>query len=257
MKDKSSILKLRFVGEGISPSSFTAKELGELLIELQKGMSALVDSFGDSNWSNSDHLLSLIDVKNESQGLFFSSSYPKATQAFYLYTEAANNKSLYNLPRESFDGIKLISRLTKTKKCNAEISFTSSESNKEFAVITPEDTLIIPEEIYLKDTKEFYGEITRIGGAEPRVRFKTFDGKTLNGDLSKELAKKIADKLYQTVKITAEVTWEYSSSDMKINVTSVEDFEVKKNVDLFNDLRHSLGNYAEGYGDSPERVINE
>lgn len=256
MNNKSSILKLRFVGEGISPTSFTAKELGELLIELQKGMSAMVDSFGDNSWSNSDHLLSLIDVKNQSNGLFFSSDYPKAQQAYHLITEAANNKNLYNLPRESFSGIKLISKLAKNKNCNAEISF-KSEKNEEFAVITPNDTLITPEEIYLKDLKEFYGEITRIGGAEPKVHFKTFDEKTLIGVLSRELAQEIGSKLYKTVKISAEVKWLHSSSEMEIKVISVEDFQVRKNVELFENLRQSLGNYADNYGNNPARLINK
>lgn len=256
MKSDSSILKLRFVGEGISPSSFTTKELGELLIELQKGMSAFADSFGDSDWSDNDHLLSLIEIKNQSNGLYFSSNYPHAKQAYHLITEAANNMSLYNLPRESFTGIKMISKLAKNKKCNAEISF-SSGMNQEYAVITPDDNFILPEEIYLKDTKEFYGEITRIGGAEPRVRFKTFDGKTVNGDISKELAIKIAGKLYQTVKITADVKWVHNSSEMEIKVTSVEDFQVRKNVELFENLRQSLGDFANEYGNNPERIINE
>lgn len=256
MKDSSSILKLRFVGKGISPSSFTAKELGDLLIELQKGMSALVDSLGDGDWSNSDHLLSLTDIKNESNGLFFSSYYPKAEQAYHLITQAANNKNLYNLPRDSYSGIKLISKLAKNKNCNAEISFRSGK-NEEFAVITPNDTLIAPEEIYLKDIKEFYGEITRIGGAEPKVHFKTFDEKTLIGVLSKELAQEIGSKLYKIVKITAEVKWLHSSSEMEIKIISVEDFQVRKNVELFENLRQSLGDYADNYGNNPERLIKK
>lgn len=256
MKHEDSILKLRFAGNGVSPSSFTAKELGELLIELQKGMSALVDSFGDPEWSESDHLLSLLEIKDESNGLHFSSDYPQAGRLYHQFTQAVNNKNLYGLPRESFSGLKLISKLTRNKNCNAEISF-HLENKKEFAVLTPDDTLIIPEDFYLKDTKEFYGEITRIGGTEPRVRFKTFDGKTLNGDVSKELAKKIADKLYQTVKITAEVMWMNYSSEMKIKVKSVEDFKVQKNSDLFKNLRSSLGEYANDYGKNPDRLIKD
>lgn len=256
MSKKDSILKLRFVGKGISPSSFTAKELGDLLIELQKGMSALVDSFGDSDWSENDQLLSLIEIKDESNGLFFSSNYPKAGQAYQQITKAANNKNLFHLPKESFGAIKLISKLTKNKKCNAEISY-NSRAEKEFAVITPDDNLITPEEVYLKEIKEFYGEITRIGGAEPRVRFKTFDGKTLNGDLSKDLARGIAGKLYQTVKIKAEVKWLHSSSEMVIKVLTVEDFKIQKNYELFENLRKSLGDYADEYGKNPDRLINE
>jgi len=47
LKDETSILKIRFSGEDISPVSFTAKELGELLIDLQKGMASIAEQFGE------------------------------------------------------------------------------------------------------------------------------------------------------------------------------------------------------------------
>lgn len=256
MKDEASILKVRFTGEGISPGSFTAKELGELLIDLQKGMTAFAGFFGDKDWSDSDNILSLVNVEDTSNNLSFASNYPKANDGYSLMIKSANNKNLYGLPRGAFDGMKTISKLTKKKNCNAELS--SEVVSENFAVITPKDTLVIPEEVYMRDTKDFYGEITRVGGVEPKVRFRTFGGSIHNGFATKQLAKEIAGMLYQTVKLKAEIKWLASSSEIEeINILDVEEFEVQSNAELFDELRDSLGDYSKKYGSDLKGLIND
>jgi len=257
LKDEASILKIRFSGKGISPLSFTAKELGELLIDLQKGMSAFAEFFGDEDWKDSDQTLSLVSIENKSSSLSFASYYPSALEGYNLMIKSAKNKNLYGLPRDAFDGLKTISKLAKKKNCNAELS-SEQDSEKKYAVITPEDTLIIPEEVYMRDTKDFYGEITRVGGVKPKVRFRTFGGSVLNGIATKKLAKEIAGMLYQTVKLKAEIKWLASSSEIEeIKILDVEEFEVQSNSDLFDDLRDSLGDYSEKYGSDLKGLIND
>jgi len=237
--------------------SFTAKELGELLIDLQKGMASIAEQFGDKEWADSDKILSLVNLEDKSNGLSFASYYPAANSGYNLMIKSANNKNLYGLPRGAFDGMKAISKLAKKKNCNAELS-SEQGSKKKYAVITPEDTLIVPKEVYMRDTKDFYGEITRVGGVEPKVRFRTFGGSVLNGIATKKLAKEIAGMLYQTVKLKAEIKWLASSSEIEeIKILDVEEFEVQSNTELFNDLRDSLGDYSEKYGSDLKGLIND
>lgn len=248
MNKQHSKLKLKFAGKEITPRSFSARELGELLVDLQKSMAAFAEYFGDKKWSGSEKILSLINVENKSNSLSFASGYPKAKDGYALMIKAAENKHLYGLPRNAFDGMKRISALTKKKKCNAELSSESLPERKS-AVITPEDTFIIPEEVLLTDFKEFYGEITRVGGSEPKVRFRTFGGTLHDGKASIELTRKIAEMLYQTVKIKAEIKWDPSASEIRgINILHVEPHEVQSNSELFGDLRQSLGAHSEKYG---------
>jgi hypothetical protein len=248
LNKQCSILNLRFTGKGITPGSFTAKEVGELLIDLQKSMSSIAEYFGDKKWSDSDRILSLVEIQNRSNGLNFASDYPKAPDGYALLIQAAENKHLHGLPRNAFDGMKRISALTKKKHCKAELSSESLPEVKK-AVITPEDTLIIPEEVLMTDIKNFYGEITRIGGSEPKVRFRTFGGTLYDGTASKELAQNIAKMLYRTVRIKAEVKWEPSAYQIEsIKIIEVKLHEVQSNKDLFDDLRQSLGDFSEKYG---------
>jgi hypothetical protein len=254
---QNSILKLRFEGKGITPWSFTAKELGELLIDLQKSMSSIAEHFGDKDWTDSDQILSLVTIENRSNSLRFASGYPKAPDGYALMIHAAKNKHLHGLPRNAFDGMMHISRLTKKKKCNAELSSESLADDIK-AVITPDDTLIIPEEVLITDTKDFYGEITRVGGSEPKVRFRTFGGTLYDGVASKELTQKIAEMLYQTVKIKTEIKWEPSTSQIEnIKIINVEPYEVQSNTELFGDLRQSLGDYSDAYGSDLKGLMND
>jgi len=96
----------------------------------------------------------------------------------------------------------------------------------------------------LRDIKDFYGEITRVGGVEQKVRFRTFSGKTYNAITSKDLAKRIANKLYQTVKMKAEVRLIVSADGYEeIKIVDVVEYKVQSNTGLFEELRETLGSY--------------
>jgi hypothetical protein len=251
---KSPILQLRFIGDHISPGSFSAKELGHLLIDIQKSLSAIAGITEDADETG---LISLKEIKNESAGFHFYSNRPSANDACVRLINAVDKRDFTGLPRNSFEGIKHISKLAKQKKCDAELKNKTSNLTA-IATIKESDNLIFPENVLLKDTKDFYGEITRVGGVEPRVQFKTFSGTTHHADVSKELAQKIAKKLYQTFKMKAEVRWIASSDEFEvIKVIDVEDYKVQSNSGLFDELREALGSYSDKYGSDPEGVIND
>lgn len=244
------------MGENMSPSSLNAKELGNLLIEFQESVLSIARKHQGKSLGDLDNSFSLKEVKNESAGYHFYSDHPKAYDAGNTIIGAVNNKTLVGLPRESFVGIKMISKIARQHNCNAEIS--NNGNDNAVAVLTPEDKLITPEDVIIKDKKDFYGEITRVGGIEYKVRFKTFGGTIHNAITSKMLAKKAAEKLYQTVKIKADVRYVASTYEIEeINIIDVEDFEVQSNTELFNDLRSSLGKYSNKYGSDLNEYIND
>lgn len=254
MDFKNPILQLRFIGDHISPGSLSAKELGNLLIDIQKSVSAIVGITEDTDETG---LISLREIKNESAGLGFYSEHPSSNNACIRLINAVDKKDFTGLPRNSFVGIKHISKLAKEKKCDAELK-NKTTSTSATATLKESDDLIFPEDLPLKDTKDFYGEITRVGGVEPRVQFKTFSGKTHHADVSRGLAQKIANKLYQTVKMKAEVRWLASSDDfVDIKIMDVEDYEVKSNTGLFEELRDTLGSYSDKYGSDLKGLIND
>ncbi len=254
MSNPALILELRFKGDHISPGSFSAKELGNLLIEIQKSVSAIAGIAEDANETG---LISLREIKNESAGLYFYSDKPSANDACVRLIKAVDKRDFTGLPRNSFEGIKHISKLAKEKKCDAELKNRTTETSAT-AILKESDNLIFPEDVLLKDIKDFYGEITRVGGVEPRVQFKTFSGTTHHADVSRDLAQRIANKLYQTVKMKAEVRWIASSGEIvDIKITDVEDYEVKSNAGLFDELRETLGSYSDKYGSDLEGLIND
>jgi len=251
---KKPILQLRFIGDHISPRNFSAKELGNLLIDIQKSVSAIAGITEDVDETG---LISLKEITNESAGLHFYSNRPSANDACVRLINAVDKRDFTGLPRSSFEGIKHISKLAKEKKCDAELKNKTTNTSA-IAILKENDNLIFPENVLLKSTKDFYGEITRVGGVEPRVQFKTFSGTTHHADVSKELARQIANKLYQTVKMKAEVRWIASSDEFEeIKIVDVEDYKVQSNSGLFDELRETLGSYSDKYGSDLEGLIND
>jgi len=254
LNNLNPILQLRFIGDHISPGSFSAKELGHLLIEIQKSVLAIAGIVEDVDETDA---ISLNEIKAESAGFHFYSNQPPINAASIRLINAVDNRDFSGLPRSSFEGIKQISKLAREKKCNAELKNRTRHTSVT-ATLKESDHLIFPEDVLLEDVKDFYGEITRVGGAEPRVQFKTFSGRKHHADISKELAREVAKKLYQTVKMKAEVRWIASSNDfVDIKITDVEDYEVKSNAGLFEELRETLGSYSEKYGSDLEGLIND
>jgi len=251
---QNPILQLRFIGDHISPGSFSAKELGNLLIDIQKSVCSIA---GISEDADETDLISLNEIKNESAGLHFYSNQPTINNACIRLINAVDKRDFTGLPRTSFQGIKHISKIAKEKKCDAELKNSTSRTSIT-ATLKQEENLFFPEDVLLKDSKDFYGEITRVGGVEPRVQFKTFSGTTYHADVSKEMARQIANKLYQTVKMKAEVRWIASSKGYEeIKIVDVEDYKVQSNTGLFDELRESLGVYSDKHGPDLEGLIND
>ena len=255
MNTQNPILQLRFIGENMSPGKFSAMELGNLLIEIQKSVIAITGTPND----DVDEMgsISLKEIRTESAGFHFYSNQPHVNDACIRLIKAVDKRDFTGLPRSSFEGIKHISKITKEKKCEAELK-NSTSTTSAIATLKENDNLIFPEYILLKDTRDFYGEITRVGGVEPRVQFKTFSGRTHHADVSKELAQQIASKLYQTVKVKAEVRWIAASDGYEeIKIVDVEDYKVESNTGLFDELRETLGSYSDKYGSDLEGIIND
>lgn len=254
LNNLNPILQLRFVGDHISPGSFSAKELGNLLIDIQKSVYGIAGITEDTDATG---LISLKEITNESAGFHFYSNQPSVNDVCVRLINAVDKRDFTGLPRSSFEGIKHISKLAKEKKCDAELKNKTTNTSAT-ATLKEKDVLIFPEDVLLKATKDFYGEITRVGGVEPRVQFKTFSGTTHHADVSKVLAQQIANKLYQTVKMKAEVRWIASSDEFEeIKIVDVEDYKVQSNSGLFDELRETLGSYSDKYGSDLEGLMNE
>lgn len=257
MTKNNYILKLRFSGNSVSPHSFSAKELGNLLIELQDSVTSIIKSKINSAFDGESNPFNLHEITSQSAGLHFASPFAEVDRGFGMFVSAVDSKNFAGLPRDSFAGIRRVTALAKAKNCIAEFSHHSGDKvNK--GVLKPHDIILLPEEFLLTDIRDFYGEVTRVGGTEPKVRFKTFAGKTENAIATKELTKQIANKLYRTVKIRAEVKWVDGFEDFEqIKILTVEDFEVQSNSGLFEELREALGDYSEKYGSDLQGLIND
>jgi len=89
LNNLNPILQLRFVGDHISPGSFSAKELGNLLIDIQKSVFAIA---GISEDAVETDLISLKEIKNESAGFHFYSNRPSANNACIRLINAVDKK---------------------------------------------------------------------------------------------------------------------------------------------------------------------
>lgn len=160
MTKNNYILTLRFFGNDVSPKNFSAKELGNLLIEFQDSVTSIVRAKVDSAFENESNPFNLCEITNESAGLNFASSYPEVDRGFGLFVKAVDSKNFTGLPRGSFAGIQRITKLAKAKNCNAEFSHHSGDTvNK--TVLKPNDIHLATERYQNSGRKEeAYAEVT-------------------------------------------------------------------------------------------------
>lgn len=151
LNNLNPILQLRFVGDHISPGSFSAKELGHLLIDIQKSVLSIA---GITEDSDENSLISLKEITNESAGLHFYSDQQSVNEASIRLINAVGKRDFTGLPLRSFEGIKHISKLAKEKKCDAELKNRTMNTTA-IATLKESDNLIFPEDVLLKDTKDF------------------------------------------------------------------------------------------------------
>jgi hypothetical protein len=237
MEELDNIFKFKFYNNGVTPESFSLKELGNLLINIEDSLKSVIDSnYPEIN--TDDVNLSLVNIKDESDDLFISTlDSPKETiNALKYFSESIQNNSYVNLPFKAYNGVKHITQLVKEKECNAEISY----KNESLCTITYNYQLIKPESVILKTDTVLYGELIKIGGDEAKAWIELTNGNKINFKISKDQAIQLCPYLYNSISIKGRASWNPQSdffTDFKLY--DILDYKPGNISNAFKELREA------------------
>lgn len=232
MKEADNIFKLRFYDNNISPESFSLKELGTLLINIEDSLKAIIDiNYPEIN--SDDVNLSLISIENSSDDLSISTldSPPIETiGALKYFTENIQNNSYINMPGKAYSGFKYISQLVKEKQCNADISYKEDK----LCTIPFSIDIIKPESIIIKTDTIIYGELKKVGGDDARAWIELTNGNKLSFKITKEQALELCPSLYSIISLKVRADWNPQSDTFT-------------NFKLYDILEYKSGNISNAF----------
>ncbi len=186
---------LRFYGEGISPNSFTFKELGNLLISIEDSVFAIVEEkYPDADLK--EVKISLVDIGNKSEALSISTQdYPPTTNAFKTFGHSIKDETYANLPKTAYSGARHILKIISDKKCSAELNYKEDNIFK----IDADIRIIKQENVLAESEGQIYGELVKIGGDNARAWLRLINGNVFSFAITKEQATDLSPKLYNPI----------------------------------------------------------
>jgi hypothetical protein len=234
-------------GEGMSPGAIRSKEIGEIIISVEEMIASMV-IHDHPDVKKEDVVIGLKNVRPGSIGLEFSPNLTALTlPATRRITTAIAKNDFGALPSGALDSLRQLSAFARRHQCDAEF-FTQNGKVESLAILTP--TTQIPETYPLSGETTLYGEITRVGGAEPKIQFKTLDGQTIYCSTSKSMAKKAGAKLYTTVELCGRAEWNCETFKIEnFHIIDISDYQTTSPSAAFKELADLVGNSFDGIDD--------
>lgn len=258
--NNNELLELKFEGNGVNPSIVKPSEIATLITEFE---SALLSTIKNENPEiNTDELLFSFDsLKNESIGINFSlnkgetkikSEISKVVVASYLMLNTAISTANYSaLPEKAVTSIKKIQQFSKKYDCTASFKHNGIYLSR----IDAKTEIRVEEEKngVLKGLTTIYGELSDAGGDKPNIHIKIDNGYSIIINADKNKVKELASRLYDFVGLKGEAEWDISTSRIKeFKLLEVLDYNPKKVVDTFGELKNLFGDGWEKYNTNDE-----
>lgn len=235
MKDNNDIFVLRFYDNEVAPESFSIKELGQLLINIDEGIKSIVESkFFESDPEEAK--ISLINVECKSESLKFAISGEKSTSDAFLYWGKSIKDNTYtDLPEKAYTAFKYLHSLIEEKKYRFELI----HKNEQIYELSSDYKLRKQEDVLVKSDISVYGELIKIGGENSKAWFELTNGQKIDFWISKEQAEELSQCLYKTIGLKGTAEW-------NVQTQSIVSFK------FYDILSYQPGNISKGL----ERIRN-
>lgn len=229
----------RLHGGGVDPYSFSSKEVAEVIIHLESAFKTLLAA--ENGKQSEQFFISLVGVVDASNGLKLVPNIPSLfTTAFLIITSALASQDYSALPTKSIEDLQQVRKVIRAKGCEGDFVY----QNKVVATIKPSTKIDIAATGIIQGETILYGEVTRIGGREPRARIELDTGQIIFCNVKQAVARLLGAKLYTKVALKGYATWtvsDYKLTDFRIE--SFTDFIPVPPVEAFDRLRNILGPY--------------
>ncbi len=245
--ERDATIRVLLTGDGMSPGKIRSKEIAEVIESVEEMIASVV--LRDNPTLKKDSIvIGLRSIQQGSIGLEFTPNIEELTlPAMYQIADSIVRNSFIALPSGTISSLRKLSVFSRKHNCDAEF-FAQNGKLEKLAILTPKTH--IPEILPLSGETTIYGEITRVGGSEPKIQFKTFDGHIIYCSTSKMIAKKAGTKLYTKVKLSG-------LAKCSPETYEIEDFHV---IDIFDHEKTSLSDtfkdLTELFGSSFDKIEN-
>lgn len=246
------ILEFRLYGDNISPRVFKAKEVGEILINVEDALKGYIFE-NNPTLDTRDLFISPIAINDQSLGLKFSPNVAKYfVSAFIGITTAIKANDVSTLPLNTRHSLAEVQKVVRTKNCSAEFKI----NGEVLANIDSNTQLDITEDI-IKGDSTIYGEVQRVGGNEPTVWVILNTGKRIVLSVDKIQAKKLSRKLYEEVGFKGAAKWaKQSQTLLEFKVYDILDqYEPKSLKESFSEIKSIIGKYWDKIDDINDALL--
>ncbi|MCG8363164.1 MAG: hypothetical protein MJA27_07515 [Pseudanabaenales cyanobacterium] len=247
-------VEILLTGEGMSPGKIRSKEIAEVIESVEDMIASMVVR-DHPDLKKDTIVIGLKSIRQGSVGLEFAPNLAELTlPATRRITRSIAENDFGVLPSGAISSLRKLSAFTRRHQCNAEF-FTQNGRLESLAVLTPETQ--IPDIYPLSGETSIYGEITRVGGAEPKIQFKTLDSQIIYCSTSKAIAKKAGIKLYTKVELRGLAEWNSETFEIEnFHVIDISDYEKTSPSEAFEELANLIGDSFDQIKDV-DRFVSE
>jgi len=245
-------IEFHFTGEGITPSAIRAGDLAHILEAIEDVLAAVVIA-QHSTLSKDNLLIGLSNITTGSLSLQFSTQLPEVViPAFQEVSHAIRAGKPSLLPRESYPAFDKIIQFMKKNQAQVDLILVNGKPET-LATITPD--LEIPKPSYITGETTIYGQIVRVGGAEPKVEIRIISGKVLYCPFEITLAPELGALLYKNVGLKGDAKWDTATYEIsEFKALAVTDYRETSITDAFAELRSVAGDYYSDLDDVTQYV---
>ena len=244
----SEQLQIRFVGNAdVKPAKLRARELAQIIQAYEDAIATLVVE-QNPEITKEVIAISLVGIEDQSIGLAFVPNLPGITMpAAIQITDAIRLNRFDDISVKVRESLRKIVSVVTRLDCQAYF-LTKIDSHVSEATLTPQT--VIPQYVELTGETILYGEVRRVGGADPKVEFRTIDGKTLYCPTTKAIAVELANRLYQSVAVRGQAKWSFETSDVVFFVIDeVLTYRYTPIAEAFHKLREASGGVFDSIDD--------
>lgn len=235
------LLEFRLDGKGISPNTFSAKEVGELFINLEESLRQYI-IINNKNIKKEEILLSPVQINNKCLSIKFSPNIKEIiTVAFIAISTGISTNNLSGLPLKTIEPLREIQKIIRIKNCTG--SFYQNGIN--LAKIDTNTNIFFPDTGLIQGETIIYATVRNVGGKQPTVKVELDSEDTLTLNINKETAKILAKRLYEQIGFRGTAKWSKSNNELiDFKITGlIESYEPTSVKEGFNELKTVLGKY--------------
>ena len=247
MTTQDKRIEIRLVGAGVAPGLIRSREVAEVITAVEEMIAAVVER--ENPEIKLDQVrIGLSAISSGSMTMVFTPNLDALTvPAAERVMQAIDDQAFDGLPAGTLKALKTLQAFTHRHDATTEFR-TLNGASVLLAAMTPKTS--IPEPARLAGETTLYGDILRVGGAEPKVQFRSIDNEIVYCDATRDMTRQAALRLYERVGLRGEAVWDLETLKLEsFRIEEILDFEDVGIVQAFAELRDSVGGYFDQIAD--------